>query len=192
MINSGLCDRCVSTPVYLQRDPRLPPVGYTQHRGGREGAAELAKLGLRLASCLCVPSPPPPPSPLPFIPCWLFLCAAFYGDWQCQRPLLFSRATPPPFSSSPHLTGIYSHAESTDSRHPVSHAMRDINVQISNGTCYYDSGRKSSANIMPCGNAAYSVYACCQQGDVCLDQSTCYYPDRKSDRSLFSSRRTGD
>ncbi|ROW04692.1 hypothetical protein VMCG_04753 [Cytospora schulzeri] len=38
--------------------------------------------------------------------------------------------------------------------------MDDINVLISNGTCYYGVGMESSDNVIPCGNAANDVYPC--------------------------------
>lgn len=52
--------------------------------------------------------------------------------------------------------------------------MNDINVLISNGTCYYGVGMESSDNVIPCGNAANDVYPCCQAGDFCLEYNVCY------------------
>lgn len=57
--------------------------------------------------------------------------------------------------------------------------MADINLLISNGTCYYDEGKASSDNVIPCGNAANDVYSCCQAGDFCLDYSICYNDNRE-------------
>lgn len=52
--------------------------------------------------------------------------------------------------------------------------MDDIDVLISNGTCYYAVGMESSANVIPCGNAENDFYSCCLAGDFCLDSHFCY------------------
>lgn len=57
--------------------------------------------------------------------------------------------------------------------------MSDVDVLISNGTCYYEINNVSSDNVIPCGNAAFANYTCCQVGDFCLEANTCYNTDRK-------------
>ncbi|KAJ4397774.1 hypothetical protein N0V93_002011 [Gnomoniopsis smithogilvyi] len=52
--------------------------------------------------------------------------------------------------------------------------MNNIDLSISNGTCYYGAGEKSSKNIIPCGNAASGNYACCQATDYCLEYGACW------------------
>lgn len=58
--------------------------------------------------------------------------------------------------------------------------MNDIDMFISNGTCYYETGKESSKNVIPCGNAANDVYPCCQAGDFCLEYNVCYNENCKS------------
>lgn len=57
--------------------------------------------------------------------------------------------------------------------------MSAVNVLISNGTCFYEVGKQSSDNIIPCGNVANGHYACCEEGDFCLEASVCYNQNRK-------------
>ncbi|KAH8763586.1 hypothetical protein F5883DRAFT_715931 [Diaporthe sp. PMI_573] len=52
--------------------------------------------------------------------------------------------------------------------------MSAINPLISNGTCYFAVGRKTSSNVIPCGNAASGTQQCCQEGDFCLEYNVCF------------------
>ncbi|KAK8060490.1 hypothetical protein PG996_010420 [Apiospora saccharicola] len=44
--------------------------------------------------------------------------------------------------------------------------MSDLDLFISNGTCYYATNRKAADTFIPCGNAANAAYTCCLKGDV--------------------------
>lgn len=50
----------------------------------------------------------------------------------------------------------------------------DIDLLVSNGTCYWRINEKTPDNIIPCGNAENANYACCIQGDFCLESNVCY------------------
>lgn len=53
----------------------------------------------------------------------------------------------------------------------------DINIFISNGTCYSDAHLEADGAMIPCGNDANDHIACCQAGDNCLESSVCYNPE---------------
>ncbi|KAL2260823.1 hypothetical protein VTK26DRAFT_5067 [Humicola hyalothermophila] len=52
--------------------------------------------------------------------------------------------------------------------------MSDPDINISNGTCYYETGQQSADRFIPCGNSAFGHIHCCQEGDMCLENHACY------------------
>ncbi|KAI0842709.1 hypothetical protein F5Y06DRAFT_133558 [Hypoxylon sp. FL0890] len=53
----------------------------------------------------------------------------------------------------------------------------DVDLDISNGTCYYARGKKAKKDYIPCGNVAAGVnWQCCVAGDICLSSSACWSP----------------
>ncbi|KIW12797.1 hypothetical protein PV08_07984 [Exophiala spinifera] len=56
----------------------------------------------------------------------------------------------------------------------VLHAMAGFNPDISNGTCYYNSGSEAPSRFIPCGNAAIRHKSCCESSDMCLSSHACY------------------
>ncbi|KAK8035163.1 peptidoglycan binding domain-containing protein, partial [Apiospora rasikravindrae] len=53
--------------------------------------------------------------------------------------------------------------------------MADINVLISNGTCYKSASEESHMDYIPCGNAASGQhYPCCSKGDMCMSSNACF------------------
>ncbi|KAK8058557.1 hypothetical protein PG994_009005 [Apiospora phragmitis] len=53
--------------------------------------------------------------------------------------------------------------------------MADINVLISNGTCYKSTDEESYRDYIPCGNVASGQhYQCCSKGDICLSSNACF------------------
>ncbi|KAI0020508.1 hypothetical protein F4780DRAFT_362587 [Xylariomycetidae sp. FL0641] len=54
--------------------------------------------------------------------------------------------------------------------------MDDVNLHVSNGSCYWARNSPTADNFIPCGNAAGHIvdYACCQAGDTCLSSNACY------------------
>ncbi|KAI3393405.1 hypothetical protein diail_4300 [Diaporthe ilicicola] len=50
----------------------------------------------------------------------------------------------------------------------------DIDIFISNGTCYSAANLKADEAMIPCGNDANDHAACCQAGDNCLESNVCY------------------
>ncbi|KAI1345016.1 hypothetical protein F5Y15DRAFT_14491 [Xylariaceae sp. FL0016] len=53
--------------------------------------------------------------------------------------------------------------------------MSDIDINVSNGTCYWSANARTKDDFIPCGNVAIgSDYACCQAGDKCLGSNACY------------------
>ncbi|KAK8065796.1 hypothetical protein PG997_012543 [Apiospora hydei] len=55
--------------------------------------------------------------------------------------------------------------------------MVEINVLISNGTCYKSASEKSYIDYIPCGNAASGQhYPCCSKGDMCMSSNACFNP----------------
>ncbi|KAK8080725.1 hypothetical protein PG997_008543 [Apiospora hydei] len=64
--------------------------------------------------------------------------------------------------------------------------MSDIDLVISNGTCYFATNRKAADTFIPCGNAANAAYTCCLKGDVCLEGSVCFHPDGMRGHDLHS------
>lgn len=65
--------------------------------------------------------------------------------------------------------------------------MGDIDLSISNGTCYFAPGEQSSDNIIPCGNAANGVYACCQATDYCLEYGACFNYTRECPPAMIAT-----
>ncbi|KAI2469458.1 hypothetical protein F4781DRAFT_442645 [Annulohypoxylon bovei var. microspora] len=58
--------------------------------------------------------------------------------------------------------------------------MRDdksqVDIDISNGTCYYAVNTKAKTDYIPCGNVAAGVdWPCCVAGDICLGSAACYH-----------------
>ncbi|KAI0015150.1 hypothetical protein F4780DRAFT_115343 [Xylariomycetidae sp. FL0641] len=54
--------------------------------------------------------------------------------------------------------------------------MGDIDLSISNGTCWANNNVALPAEYIPCGNVATGgSYACCHYGDNCLDKHACYH-----------------
>lgn len=53
----------------------------------------------------------------------------------------------------------------------------DINLFISNGTCYLRIDLEADEAMIPCGNDANDHVACCQAGDNCLESSVCFNSD---------------
>ncbi|CAN8104888.1 unnamed protein product [Discula destructiva] len=52
-----------------------------------------------------------------------------------------------------------------------------VNVNLSNGTCYYAPRAVTNGDFIPCGNIALGNWPCCKTGDVCLAFETanaCY------------------
>ncbi|KAM7203328.1 hypothetical protein V8F33_002319 [Rhypophila sp. PSN 637] len=45
---------------------------------------------------------------------------------------------------------------------------------VSNGTCYYQGGKKLDKAFIPCGNDAIQHVPCCQAGDMCLGSNACF------------------
>ncbi|KAK7967263.1 uncharacterized protein PG986_001540 [Apiospora aurea] len=55
--------------------------------------------------------------------------------------------------------------------------MVEINVLISNGTCYKSASEESYTAYIPCGNAASGQhYPCCSKGDMCMSSNACFNP----------------
>lgn len=50
----------------------------------------------------------------------------------------------------------------------------EINLFISNGTCYTRIDLEADEAMIPCGNDANDHVACCQAGDKCLESSVCF------------------
>ncbi|KAK7926996.1 hypothetical protein PG985_003994 [Apiospora marii] len=63
--------------------------------------------------------------------------------------------------------------------------MSDLDLSISNGTCYFATNRKAADTFIPCGNAANAAYTCCLKGDVCLEGSVCFHPDGDSGGTTY-------
>ncbi|KAK8052148.1 hypothetical protein PG993_003533 [Apiospora rasikravindrae] len=63
--------------------------------------------------------------------------------------------------------------------------MSDLDLFISNGTCYFATNRKAADTFIPCGNAANAAYTCCLKGDVCLEGSVCFHPDGNSGGTTY-------
>ncbi|KAK8063923.1 hypothetical protein PG996_008575 [Apiospora saccharicola] len=59
--------------------------------------------------------------------------------------------------------------------------MADINVLISNGTCYMSANKESYEDYIPCGNAATgNHYQCCSKGDSCYSSNACFNGDSRN------------
>ncbi|KAK6848998.1 hypothetical protein PG995_012831 [Apiospora arundinis] len=53
--------------------------------------------------------------------------------------------------------------------------MADVNLFISNGTCYTSANIEAYEDYIPCGNAASGQhYQCCSRGDTCLASNACF------------------
>lgn len=50
----------------------------------------------------------------------------------------------------------------------------EINLFVSNGTCYSGPYREADKQMLPCGNDANDHVACCQAGDNCLKSNVCF------------------
>ncbi|KAH9898846.1 hypothetical protein F4778DRAFT_171805 [Xylariomycetidae sp. FL2044] len=62
-----------------------------------------------------------------------------------------------------------------ESRQGITMGDDDINLSISNGSCYWNVYVLGADNFIPCGNVAGgSNYACCQAGDKCLSSNACF------------------
>lgn len=55
----------------------------------------------------------------------------------------------------------------------------DINV--SNGTCYYEAGKRLDEVFSPAGNVALGHTFCCQLGDKVNNHDVCVNGDRKDE-----------
>ena len=52
--------------------------------------------------------------------------------------------------------------------------MSDLNILVSNGTCYSKAGEKLDESFIPCGNTAFGYQTCCGAGDNCLADNACF------------------
>ncbi|KAF1975320.1 hypothetical protein BU23DRAFT_82601 [Bimuria novae-zelandiae CBS 107.79] len=52
--------------------------------------------------------------------------------------------------------------------------MSDLNILVSNGTCYSKAGEKLDESFIPCGNTAFGFQTCCGAGDNCLADNACF------------------
>lgn len=52
--------------------------------------------------------------------------------------------------------------------------MGDLDILVSNGTCYTKAGEKLDESFIPCGNAAFGYQTCCGVGDNCLADNACW------------------
>lgn len=50
----------------------------------------------------------------------------------------------------------------------------EINLFVSNGTCYTGPYLEADEDMIPCGNDANDHAACCQAGDNCLESNVCF------------------
>lgn len=67
--------------------------------------------------------------------------------------------------------------------------MDDIDLNISNGTCYFAPGVRAADNFIPCGNAAVEGYEkpCCNVGDKCVSSNACFNKQcKKAPYPVFS------
>lgn len=73
--------------------------------------------------------------------------------------------------------------------------MEDIDLNISNGTCYFAAGAQAADGFIPCGNAALEGYAksCCYVGDKCLSSQACFNTkckrEQKTEKKKEKSRK---
>ncbi|OAA61994.1 hypothetical protein SPI_04853 [Niveomyces insectorum RCEF 264] len=51
--------------------------------------------------------------------------------------------------------------------------MTDIDVNISNGSCYQYYESPLDPRFLPCGNALAGIQTCCYAGDACLEDAAC-------------------
>ncbi|KAK7934985.1 hypothetical protein PG985_000480 [Apiospora marii] len=59
--------------------------------------------------------------------------------------------------------------------------MANIDVLISNGTCYMSANKESYEDYIPCGNAATGThYQCCSKGDSCYLSNACFNGDSRN------------
>lgn len=52
-----------------------------------------------------------------------------------------------------------------------------VNLNLSNGTCYFAQQTETNGDFIPCGNIALGNWPCCKAGDVCLgfeSANACY------------------
>lgn len=52
-----------------------------------------------------------------------------------------------------------------------------VDINVSNGTCYFAQQSETNGDFIPCGNIALGHWPCCKTGDVCLGFETanaCY------------------
>ncbi|KAL5391628.1 hypothetical protein PMIN03_003213 [Paraphaeosphaeria minitans] len=52
--------------------------------------------------------------------------------------------------------------------------MSDLDILVSNGTCYTKAGEKLDGSFIPCGNAAFGFQTCCGAGDNCMADNACF------------------
>lgn len=52
--------------------------------------------------------------------------------------------------------------------------MSDLDILVSNGTCYSKAGEKLDDSFIPCGNTAFGFQTCCGAGDNCLADNACF------------------
>lgn len=52
--------------------------------------------------------------------------------------------------------------------------MSDLNILVSNGTCYTKAGEKLHESFIPCGNTAFGFQTCCGAGDNCMADNACF------------------
>ncbi|KAF2442226.1 hypothetical protein P171DRAFT_64137 [Karstenula rhodostoma CBS 690.94] len=52
--------------------------------------------------------------------------------------------------------------------------MSDLDIFVSNGTCYTKAGEKLDKSFIPCGNSAFGFQTCCGAGDNCLADNACF------------------
>ena len=49
-----------------------------------------------------------------------------------------------------------------------------LDPYTSNGTCYWQAGKKSNSQFIPCGNVAFGNIPCCESGHWCLSSRACF------------------
>ncbi|KAK7191631.1 hypothetical protein DPSP01_004764 [Paraphaeosphaeria sporulosa] len=52
--------------------------------------------------------------------------------------------------------------------------MSDLDILVSNGTCYTKAGEKLDESFIPCGNTAFGFQTCCGAGDNCMADNACF------------------
>ncbi|KAI5861218.1 hypothetical protein GGS23DRAFT_577602 [Durotheca rogersii] len=121
-------------------------------------------LSLSLSLSLCAPDTCSPTSPSPS------LSHSHYRSIS-QGPTL--PPTPTPRTDRP-LPAFAEGGPASLSNMERNTAAPD--VDISNGTCYFNINNKANGLYIPCGNVAVGVdWACCLIGDLCMSSNACYH-----------------